>query len=73
MGFFFIRLKMTLQMKNVRTGKIAVFDADLIESGRWEKYVPPQIKPVAKAKTFKASASLAVGTPVVEHTASTTE
>lgn len=25
------------QMKNTRTGKIAVYDADLIESGRWEE------------------------------------
>ena len=25
------------QMKNVRTGKIAVYDADLIETGRWEE------------------------------------
>ena len=27
------------QMRNVRTGKIAVYDADLIESGRWEEVV----------------------------------
>jgi hypothetical protein len=25
------------QMKNTRTGKIAVYDADLIETGRWEE------------------------------------
>lgn len=25
------------QMRNTRTGKIAVYDADLIETGRWEE------------------------------------
>lgn len=28
------------QMRNVRTGKVAVYDADLIESGRWEEVRP---------------------------------
>ena len=32
-------------MKNVRTGKIAVYDADLIESGRWEVYVEQTAAP----------------------------
>ena len=25
------------QMKNVRTGKVAAYDAELVESGRWEE------------------------------------
>lgn len=25
-------------MKNTRTGKIAVYDADLVETGRWEEF-----------------------------------
>lgn len=30
------------QMRNIRTGKIAVYDADLVESGRWEIYSPQE-------------------------------
>lgn len=30
------------QMRNIRTGKIAVYDADLVESGRWEVYSPQE-------------------------------
>jgi hypothetical protein len=55
---------MTRQMKNTRTGKLAVYDADLIESGRWEEYTPPKEKPQAKPKQFKAKGALEVGTPV---------
>jgi hypothetical protein len=51
---------MTRQMKNTRTGKIAVYDADLIEAGRWEEYFPPKEKPQAKPKQFKAKGELAV-------------
>jgi len=60
------------QMKNTRTGKIAVYDADLIESGRWEKYSPEVVKPASKGKTFTATASIAV-TPVATHVGSKTE
>lgn len=53
---------MTRQMKNTRTGKLATYDADLIETGRWEEYFPPKEKPQAKAKQFKAKGELAVET-----------
>lgn len=51
---------MTRQMKNTRTGKIAVYDADLIESGRWEEYFPPKEKPTLKVGKLKATGKLSV-------------
>lgn len=36
------------QMRNIRTGKIAVYDADLVESGRWELYAPKEQASSAK-------------------------
>lgn len=32
------------QMRNVRTGKVAVYDPDLIETGRWEEVHGDQAK-----------------------------
>lgn len=32
------------QMRNVRTGKLAVYDADLVESGKWEEVLPAEAK-----------------------------
>lgn len=44
---------MLKQMRNTRTGKIAVYDADLVESGRWEvlptEEAPQEKLPVAEA------------------------
>jgi hypothetical protein len=48
------------QMKNIRTGKIAVYDADLIEGGRWEEYLPPKEKPALKLKKLKGTGDLKV-------------
>ena len=51
---------MTRQMKNTRTGKIAVYDADLVEGGRWEEYFPPKEKPALKLKKLKGTGTLEV-------------
>lgn len=51
---------MTRQMKNIRTGKIAVYDADLVEGGRWEEYFPPKEKPALKLKKLKGTGALEV-------------
>lgn len=51
---------MTRQMKNTRTGKIAVYDADLVEGGRWEEYFPPKEKPALKLKKLKGTGALEV-------------
>ena len=48
------------QMRNVRTGRTAVYDADLVESGRWEEYVPPKEKPALKLKKLKVTGDLKV-------------
>jgi hypothetical protein len=44
-------------MRNIHTGKIAVYDADLIEGGRWEAYSPEAES--AKAETPKAASTKA--------------
>jgi len=62
---------MLRQMKNTRTGKIAVYDADLIESGRWVEYTPPKEKPQAKPKQFKAKGALEVGASATDETSKT--
>lgn len=54
---------MTRQMKNIRTGKIAVYDADLVEGGRWEEYFPPKEKPALKLKKLKGTGALEVKQP----------
>lgn len=36
------------QMRNIRTGKIAVYDADLVESGRWELIEPTKASAPSK-------------------------
>jgi hypothetical protein len=53
-------------MKNIRTGKIAVYDADLVEGGRWEEYFPPKEKPALKLKKLKGTGALEVA-PAVDH------
>ena len=32
------------QMRNLRTGKLAVYDADLVEGGNWEEVLPAEKK-----------------------------
>lgn len=47
------------QMRNTRTGKIAVYDADLVESGKWEEVVaekPAEEKPAKPAAQKKNTA-----------------
>ncbi len=51
---------MTRQMKNIRTGKVAVYDADLVEGGRWEEYFPPKEKPTLKVGKLKGKGELEV-------------
>lgn len=58
---------MTRQMKNTRTGKIAVYDADLVEGGRWEEYFPPKEKPALKLKKLKGTGTLEVKQPESEN------
>jgi hypothetical protein len=58
---------MTRQMKNIRTGKIAVYDADLIEGGRWEEYIAPKEKPTLKVGKLKAKGALEVKQPESEN------
>ncbi len=48
MGFF-LRHHMR-QMRNIRTGRVAVYDADLIESGRWEEVTASKPEPVPELK-----------------------
>lgn len=30
------------QMRNKRSGKLAVYDPDIVAGGSWEEYIPPQ-------------------------------
>lgn len=58
------------QMKNVRTGSIAAYDEELVQSGRWvevtkdaEPSLTPEKKPAKKAvklQQFKATGTLDV-------------
>ncbi len=56
---------MTRQMRNVRTGKIAVFDADLVESGRWEEIVAEQPKADKPAKPAAQKKNTALKLPQI--------
>lgn len=43
------------QMRNARTGRVAVYDADLVESGKWE-----EVKTASKPKSDEPPAAQAV-------------
>lgn len=57
------------QMKNVRTGKLAAYDAELVESGRWEEFIPPKEVPkkTVVLKKLKGIGTLQVTPPEAKH------
>lgn len=48
------------QMRNLRTGKVAVYDADLVESGRWEEIRVGQTDEQPKQKASGPADEVAV-------------
>lgn len=54
------------QMKNVRTGQVAAFDAELVESGRWVEVVKEPTEEKVAKKGIKLSKLKATGSLSVE-------
>lgn len=60
------------QMINKRTGRVAVYDPELVTDGRWEEYFPPE-QPKEKPKGVTIKKLKGIGTLEVKPTKETAD